>query len=239
MPHRRRARLTRHHPSHVTLRLRKGLPTLRKKSFFRAVHQAFCDGCRRFGFRLVHYSVQSNHIHLLVEAPSARSLARALQGLSVRLARRLNAAMHRKGSVFADRYHSRVLKTPLEVRNALRHVLNNAGRHSSASDPGLGSLGRTSVRSARVNPIPLDPYSSAVWFDGWQGARGIPAAVFGIADARAAPLGRTDPRFVADAQPETAEARSHLLLRGWRKHGLIPITAVPGPRPRPRPRPHE
>jgi len=229
VPHRRRTRLTRHHPAHVTLRLRKGLPSLRKKLFFRAIHAAFVGGCRRFGFRLVHYSVQSNHIHLIVEAPSARVLARALQGLSVRLARGLNAAMHRKGSVFADRYHSRVLKTPLEVKNALRYVLNNAGRHSGSGS--TRSDGRSGGRAGRGNPVPLDGYSSAVWFDGWRGTRGIPQAVFGIADARAAPLGRNDPRFLPDAKSETAAARSHLLRRGWRKHGLIPIHAIPGPRP--------
>ncbi len=231
VPHRRRARLSRHHPAHVTLRIQKGLPSLRRKAFFRAVHRAFCDGCGRFGFRLVHYSIQSNHIHLIVEAPSTRILARALQGLTVRLARRLNAAMHRRGSVFSDRYHSRVLGTPLEVKNALRYVLNNAGRHSAASDRGVRLRGRVCSPKTRINPVCLDPYSSAVWFDGWQGTRGIPPAVFGMADARAAPLGCSDPRFLPDARPETAEARSHLLQSGWRRHGLIPIAAVPGPRP--------
>ena len=214
VPHRRRARLSRHHPAHVTLRIRQGLPNLRRRKFFRVVHRAFCDGGNRFGFRLVHYSVQGNHIHLIVEAPSARALARAMQGLSVRLARRLNGVMNRRGSLFADRYHARALSTPLEVKHALRYVLSNARRHAVAG-----------------NRIQLDPYSSAVWFDGWRGTRGVPPAVFGVADARAAPLGRTDPRFVSGARPETAEPRSFLLQRGWRRHGLIPIDAVPGPGP--------
>ena len=37
----------------------------------------------------------------------------------------------RRGSVFADRYHDRVLKTPREVRNALRYVLGNGRKHAA------------------------------------------------------------------------------------------------------------
>jgi hypothetical protein len=174
-------------------------------------------GCTRLGFRLVHYSVQRNHLHLIVEAPSARVLARAMQGLAVRLARRLNAVFRRKGSVFADRYHAHVAATPREVRNALRYVLNNARRH-------IVRLRRRWYRDW------IDPYSSAVWFDGWNGWRGKPMATFGAPDARAGPLGRGDPRFFADAAPERVSADSHLLTRGWRRRGLIATDELPSGR---------
>jgi REP element-mobilizing transposase RayT len=199
---------------HVTLRLRAGLPSLRRKQSFRAIHRAFVGGCTQRGFRLVHYSVQTNHLHLIVEATDARSLARAIQGLCVRLARKLNALFQRKGSLFADRYHAHVLVTPREVRSALRYVLNNARRH-------LPRLRRRCFREW------IDPYSSAVWFDGWAGRRGRPMAVFGAAEARAGPLGRSDARFFPKAEPERAEARSHLLTHGWRRRGLIAIDEVP------------
>ena len=110
---------------------------------------ALAAGSDRFGFRLVHYSVQSNHLHLIVEAKDRRALSRGLQGLLVRIAKALNRLWGRKGSVFSDRYHDRILRTPREVRNALRYVLLNARRH--------GILG----------PSP-DPYSSGRWFDGWR-----------------------------------------------------------------------
>jgi REP element-mobilizing transposase RayT len=183
---------------HVTLRLRGGLPTLRQKRTYRAIYHAFVAGCRRDGFRLVHYSVQRNHLHLLVEASGSEALARAMQGLCVRLARRLNSVFGRTGTLFADRYYCRSLGSPREVRNALRYVPRNARRHHCR---GFWFDGW------------LDPYSSGVWFDGWRGTRGVAPALFGAIDARAAPLGRDDPRFEPDAERETVEPRFFLLGR--------------------------
>ena len=91
--------------------------------------RAFEAGRDRFGFRLVHYSVQSNHLHLIAEAEDREALIRGLQGLGVRIAKRMNRALDRSGSVLVDRYHVRALETPNEVRMALRYVINNALRH--------------------------------------------------------------------------------------------------------------
>ena len=85
--------------------------------------------------RMVHFSVQGNHIHLIVEADDKKCLSRGLQGLNVRIARAVNRALGRKGNVFADRYHARILKTPTEVRNAVRYVLNNLRKHRPETHP--------------------------------------------------------------------------------------------------------
>ena len=91
---------------HVTMRLRREVWNLRSHRCFRALKRAFVEGCDRFGFRVVHFSVQGNHIHLIVEAPDAVGLGRAMKGLEVRMARALNKVMSRRGPVFADRYHA-------------------------------------------------------------------------------------------------------------------------------------
>ena len=149
VPHRNRAPLASRHPLHVTVRLRRGLPSLRYKQPYRALRSAFGAGGDRFGFRLVHYSVQSNHLHLIAEAKDRRALTRGIQGLLIRIAKALNKLWGRRGRVFADRYHDRILRSPRDVRNALKYVLHNARRH--------GIFG----------PAP-DPYSSGLWFDGWR-----------------------------------------------------------------------
>ena len=94
-------------------------------------------------FQVVEYSLQSNHLHLLVESREARCLSRGMNGLAVRLARGLNARWKRLGSVFADRYHARILRTPREVRVALVYVLQNARKHGAwrAKDPDVYSSG--------------------------------------------------------------------------------------------------
>ena len=147
--HRARPRHCARHPLHVTIRLREGLPSLRRMHSRGAVAGAFAGGRERSGFRLAHFSLQSNHLHLIVEAEDRRTLSRGMQGLLVRVARALNGLWRRCGSVFSDRFHARELRTPREVRAALVYVLQNARHHGIR----LGGI---------------DPYSSGAWFDGWR-----------------------------------------------------------------------
>jgi putative transposase len=128
--HARRPTLSRHHPVHVTWRMLPHVWNLRSRRAFRKLVAAFAAGCNRVGFRLIHFSVQCNHLHLIVEAADEVQLARGLQGLAVRIARGLNAMMDRKGKVFADRYHAHVLASPTEVARAVEYVLGNSVVHA-------------------------------------------------------------------------------------------------------------
>jgi REP-associated tyrosine transposase len=154
-------------PAHVTLRLRPGLPSLRSPRLVRVFEQSLIRAAVRPDFRLVHYSLQSNHAHLVVEAADPTALGRGMKALGTRLALAVHRAFGRHGPVLAERYHLRVLRTPREVRNVLRYVLLNARRHAS-----------------RVVGSRLDPASSARWFDGWARAAPIPPGPWPVARAR-------------------------------------------------------
>jgi REP element-mobilizing transposase RayT len=117
-------------PVHVTYRLVRRLPSARRPSLFRAIRRAFNAGREAFGGRLCHFSVQKDHLHLIVEAANREALSRALQALAIRIARAINRVLGRTGKVFADRYHMRILRTPTEVKNALRYVLDNRWKHN-------------------------------------------------------------------------------------------------------------
>jgi putative transposase len=78
----------------------------------------------------VDYSVQGNHVHLIVEAEGTKELSRGMQGLNVRMAMTLNRLMGRRGKVFADRYHEVILKTPTQTAHALHYVFNNRQHHA-------------------------------------------------------------------------------------------------------------
>lgn len=149
-------------PIHVTLRALEHVWNLRSRRSFRVVERALSAVLRWREFRVVHFSVQGNHLHLLVEAEDSRALAEGMQGLTVRLARGLNRKMGRRGRVFADRYHAHVLRTPSEVRRALGYVLLNARSHLArmGERPGLFAA--------------FDEYSSAAAFDGWSEAPRAP-----------------------------------------------------------------
>jgi hypothetical protein len=94
------------------------------------------------------FSVQTDHLHLIVESDTALALVRGLQGLAVRCARAVNRACHRHGPVWSERYHARSLPTPREVRLALIYVLLNFRKH------------------LRALPA-VDLRSSGPWFEGW------------------------------------------------------------------------
>ncbi|HEX5054514.1 MAG TPA: hypothetical protein VFZ65_22230 [Planctomycetota bacterium] len=153
--HAPRARLAARFPAHVTLKLQRGLPRLRSRREYAALRAAFAAGCDRNGFRLTHYAVLNDHLHLIVESRDRETLTRGMQGLAIRIAKALNRLWARRGTVFADRYHDRILKTPREVRNAIVYVLANAKKHAAEG------------REVSV-PQAIDTFSSAPWFDGFR-----------------------------------------------------------------------
>jgi len=113
--------------------MRRGVWNLRAQRCFRPIAQALSKVRGREGFRVVHFSVQGNHLHLVVEASDRPSMTQGLRALLIRVAKRLNEVMGTHGGVYADRFHERVLRTPSEVRNAVRYVLRNHEHHYAAT----------------------------------------------------------------------------------------------------------
>jgi hypothetical protein len=132
----------------VTLRACADVPSLRSGRLSKIVQRAL-GAANREDFRVLHFSLQRDHVHLLVEADGSLRFCRGMQGLAVRLAKAVNRLLGRCGRVWESRYHCRLLRTPREVRNALVYVLNNWRKHERG------------VRG-------LDPLSSARFFDGWR-----------------------------------------------------------------------
>lgn len=151
-------------PVHVTLRAHATLPSLRSARVFPFVQRSLA-AAHKDAFRVVHFSVQSDHVHLIVEGDAQTALVRGVQGLAVRCAKAVNRAVRRRGAVWSSRYHAHALRTPTEARRGLVYVLLNFRKHLRAS-PGL------------------DPRSSAPWFDGWRGATTPPAAASPVAPPR-------------------------------------------------------
>jgi REP element-mobilizing transposase RayT len=146
-------------PVHVTVRVMPHVFNLRSRRSFRVLRRAFSAGGERFGMRLCEFSVQGNHLHFLVEAEGRRALSRGMQGLGIRIAKGLNRVMSKRGQVLGDRYHARILRTPLDVRRALRYVRTNHDIHRARwGEPKLGipdPLSTASRTHGVVLPWPL------------------------------------------------------------------------------------
>ncbi len=202
-PHRARAQHRARHPVHITLRAITR--SLRSQQVIRTVLTALRES-NSARFRLAHYSVQENHLHLIVEAEDKQALSSAMRGLMIRIARRVNRLLFRIGRFWADRWHGNVLTSPRQVRNALVYVLKNRQKHA-ATPPNDGRKSHAAHRvRAGSSAGWLDPLSSAQWFDGF-------------ADSIAS-FHSVGPRCVA-------RATSWLLRVGWRCHGLIQSNEVP------------
>jgi REP element-mobilizing transposase RayT len=108
---------------------------MRSRRSARALAPAFLNGAVRDGFRLVHFAVMGNHMHLIVEARDEKKLANGLKGLGVRVARALNRLMRQPGKVINDRYHAVILRSPTQVRHARQYLLDNAKNHYGWQGP--------------------------------------------------------------------------------------------------------
>jgi putative transposase len=185
-------------PAHVTLRVVEGLAGLRNSALVKVVRKTFAAGCERRDFRLVEYSIQHNHLHLIVEAESQDALSRGMMAISARFARAVNRVFGRRGQVIAGRYHVQLLTSPQQVRNALRYVLLNVRKHFKQ-------------RMGAAPPVRIDEASSGTQFDGWRACK---------ATLRV--------KVVTRREVGVAEAVSWLLRTGWRRRGRIDLSGVPG-----------
>ena len=153
--HVRRPPIPRHVPCHVTVRVRPGIPSLRSRRFLAEFRRTLAKVSERGNFRVAHYSVQRDHLHLIVEAAGKDALARGMKSISSRIAFAVNRVFSRTGRVLDGRYHLHALRSPREVRHALAYVLLNARKHWRQ-------------RRGAAPPVRLDEASSGRWFDGWR-----------------------------------------------------------------------
>jgi REP element-mobilizing transposase RayT len=202
-PHKRRAEIDSRHPIHVVLRVAEDVSWLRTPKAYRAVRAALAAVIdKALTFRIVHFSAQGNHLHLLCEASDRMALARGLQGFQISAAKHLNReCSKRRGRVFPDRYFAESIDTVRQVSHTLNYILNNWRKHRQN--------GGYSLFDGRI-----DPYSSGVWFAGWKERT----------QAVAMPEGYEPPR-VSDAQ-------TWFLTQGYKLGPPISVYDVPGPRRR-------
>ena len=150
MPHVTRPRIDPRYPVQVTIRATPGLPSFRSPRVFGALRRAIARASVD-RFRVIHFSIQQDHGHFIVEGDEPRRARGGVHGLAIRLALAVNRVLGRKGRVVGDRYHARPLKTPRETRTSMVYVLLNFRKHLRA-------------------PACIDPRSSGLHFSGWQRA---------------------------------------------------------------------
>ncbi len=192
---------------HVTIRVAGDIHSLRRRDIYMAIREATLITAKRENFRIIHCTIQGNHLHLLIEATNKTALSRGMQGFQISAAKHINAAItartgvKRQGAVFPDHYHARALSSPRAVRHALAYVLNNWRRH------------REDLASFAKN-WKVDPFSSGVQFMGWK-------------ELEHSPLAYQPPSTYRELF--VWRPRTWLLTSGLEKHAMISVHEVPGP----------
>jgi REP element-mobilizing transposase RayT len=196
-----------YHALHVVTRVVPAVGSLRRRTMYKALRDASITAASRERFRIVHISLQRDHVHLIVEAETKAALARGMQGFLISAARHIRAALAEerelmRGRVFADRYHLTVITSPTQAHHAISYVLSN-WRHHKEDQHGL-------ARGWLV-----DPFSSAISFPDWAELADQPWMW---------PIRETyDPLMVRRPQ-------GWLLREGWKLAGPISARTVPGER---------
>jgi putative transposase len=180
------------------MRAVRGVPSFRSQRVAKVVMAEIARASTK-GFRVIEESIQTNHVHLVVEADDAAAFSLGMQRLASRIAMAVNALVARHGRVWRERYHRRDLATPRQFRNALVYVVMNHRKHAPPGD-----------KEARGRA--LDRFSSAIWIDDWKDA----AFRDFVREQRI----RAGPR--PTALPETWIARV-----GWKRHGAIDPREAP------------
>ena len=205
------------HPLHVTYSVLEDIGRLRRRDLYEAIKRSLRNCCARPGFRICHYSVQGNHLHLVVEAADKTALSRGMQGFGISTAKQINRKLaRRKGQVFTERYGCKVIAHPKQVRNTLAYVLNNWRKHGADADA--------------PRYMETDDFSSAPYLDGWTHRRRwkdpLPVGATSRR-SRQHEYDRLRPTSPEDLRPLVAAPQTPFLARAWQRYGLIQPKEVP------------
>ena len=142
----------------ITQRFRKGVGNARTRRHLQAFEEVLLYKQDPERLRVIEYSLQRDHDHLIVEVPEGRpGLASALRGMHGALAKRWNGLWGRKGAVFGECDELPLVRARM-AGNAVRYVIWNGYHHD---ETGIG----------------FDRGSSARWSEAWGGD--VPARMEG------------------------------------------------------------
>ena len=138
--HTKREEILRPSPLHLTIKLKKA--NIQNKVILNGLRHAIMRA-RLQGLKIIHFSLEKNHVHLYVESQNNEILGRAMKAFGVSLVKKINRHFKTNGSCYKTRYHLHILRSATEVKRVIHYILNNGIKHrrtSSLIDPYNSSL---------------------------------------------------------------------------------------------------
>jgi REP element-mobilizing transposase RayT len=118
---------------HLTIKVRENKADIKNKQILKALHHSI-KRARMKRLKIVHYTLEYNHIHLLVEAEIKQLVHQGMQAFGISLAKKINTIKRLKGTVYKHRYHLRKINSPRDLKNVLHYIFNNGIHHKRTSN---------------------------------------------------------------------------------------------------------
>lgn len=116
---------------HLTVKILKDKAGIKNKQTLALLKHAILKA-RKKGLRIIHFTLEYDHVHLLVEANDNEVLGRGMMVFGVTMAKGINRLKSIKGTVYKHRYHFRKINSPRELKNVLHYIFNNGIKHKTA-----------------------------------------------------------------------------------------------------------
>ena len=129
--HRARPEILRTTSLHLTVKILKEKSRLRTKPLLQILKRAI-QKARAQGLRIHHYTLEHDHVHLIVEAQNNLELGKGMQAFGVCFAKGINKFKAFKGTAYKHRYHLRKINSARDLKTVMRYVFNNSKKHRNS-----------------------------------------------------------------------------------------------------------
>lgn len=122
-------------PYHIISRGNNREPVFQEKEDF----ERYLEICRRYKdqyeFKLYHWVLMNNHVHLLIETKEGSSLSKLMQGINLAYTIWFNRKKGKVGHLWQDRYKSALVERDNYLLECRRYIERNPLRAGLVKDP--------------------------------------------------------------------------------------------------------
>ncbi len=116
---------------HLTVKIKKNKAEIKNKSVLAILKRSILNA-RRQGLRVIHYSLEYDHVHLLIEADNNHILGKGMQAFGVTFSKAINRLKKLTGEVYKHRYHFRRISSSKELKNVMNYIFTNGVKHKTS-----------------------------------------------------------------------------------------------------------
>lgn len=117
---------------HLTIKIAKEKSNLKNKEVLSILKRAILNS-RKMGLRVIHFTLEYDHIHLLIEAENNHLLGKGMQSFGVTLSKAINKLKKTSGQVYRHRYHFRKITSARQLKNVMNYIFRNGLKHGTSA----------------------------------------------------------------------------------------------------------